>query len=467
MQVSIETITGLERRLTVGVPAAEIEEAVAERLAKAAKTIRLNGFRAGKVPLRVVQQRFGDSIRQEVIGETLNRSFQDAVAREGLRPAGAPRVEPVRDEPGQDFEYTAVFEVFPEVQLGDLTSLQIVRPTASVAEDDVDAMVERLREQRAQWPEVERPAAMGDRVVLDYTGRRDGEVVEGSAATDAALLLGSGRMIPGFEDAVVGMSAGDQKSVMLIFPEDYQQESLRGVEVEFELKVKAVREKQLPEVDAEFLKLFGIEDGDLERFRGEVRRNMERELAGALRSKLKTRTLNQLLALHELDLPQALVAEEIRNVRQQMIGQFGGGAQFDEQMLPDELFAEQARRRVKLGLLVAEIVKATGIQPDQERVRERILEIAAGYEEPEQVLRYYQGNQEALYAVQGAVMEEQVVDHLIEQAQVTEEALNYADALRPDASAEDHPSQEESSQEHSSQEHSSPEHSSQEKSSPE
>src|SRR5690606_24315374 len=161
----------------------------------------------------------------------------------------------------------------------------------------------------------------------------------------------------------------------------------------------------------------------------EVRRNMERELAGALRSKVKTRTLNQLLALHELDLPQALVAEEIRNVRQQMIGQFGGGAQFDEQMLPDELFAEQARRRVKLGLLVPELVKAPGMQPEQERVRERILEIAAGYEEPEQVLRYYQGNQEALYAVQGAVMEDQVVDHLIEQAQVTEEALNYADAL--------------------------------------
>lgn len=437
MQVSIETTSGLERRLTIGLPADQIEQAVAERLAKAARTVRLNGFRPGKVPLKVVQQRFGGSVRQEVVGETLSKTFYDVVSREGLRPAGPPRIDPVRDEPGEDLEYTAIFEVYPEIQLGDLATLVVARPVAAVTDADLEAMIERLREQRAQWHEVERAAALGDRVSLDYSGRRDGVPVEGSAATGAELLLGSGRMIPGFEDAVVGMKAGDAKTVNLIFPENYQEEPLRGAAVEFELKLHAVKEKRLPEVDAEFLKQFDIDDGDMTRFREEVRRNMERELANALRSKLKTRTLNQLLALHEVDLPQALVAEEIRNVRRQMVSQFGGGASFDESMLPDDLFAGQARRRVKLGLIVAEIIKATGIEADPGRIRERIAEIAAGYEEPEQVMQYYLSNQEALYAIQGAVMEDQVVDHLIGLAQVTDEALNYQDALRPDPAADE------------------------------
>lgn len=437
MQVSVETTSGLERRLTIGVPAAEVEDAVAERVAKAARTVRLNGFRPGKVPVKVVQQRFGGSIRQEVIGETLGRKFQDAVNREGLRPAGPPRIDPVRDRPGEDLEYTAVFEIYPEVQLGELSNLAVSRPTATVTDTDVDAMVERLREQRTQWRTVERPALLGDRVVIDYCGRRDGAVVEGSAADNAELVLGSGRMIPGFEDAVVGMQADDAKTVTLTFPEDYREESLRGAEVEFDLKVRAVKEQHLPEVDAEFLKQFGIDDGDLARFRGDVQRNMERELAAALRAKLKKRTLDQLLTLHELDLPQALVVQEIQGIRRQMVGQFGGGASFDEAMLPDELFADQARRRVKLGLIVAEIIKVAGLQADPDRVRARIAEIAAGYEDPEQVMQYYLSNQEALFAVQGAVLEEQVVDHLLGLARVTEETLSYPDALRPDPAAED------------------------------
>jgi trigger factor len=432
MQVSIETTSGLERRLTVGVPAAEVEDAVSERIEKAARTIRLNGFRPGRVPVKVVRQRFGSAIRQEVIGETLSRTFQDAVSREGIRPAGPPRIDPLRDEPGEDLEYTAVFEVYPEVRLGDLTALEIVKPVASVNAADVDAMIERLRDQRASWEEVERPAALGDRARIDYRGTRDGEAVAGGSAEGAELVLGSGRMIPGFEDAVVGMAAGDRKTVTLTFPEDYQEESLRGAEVEFEIALQSVKEKHLPEVDAEFLKAFGIEDGDLERFRSEVQRNMERELNTALRSKLKSRTLEQLLASHDVDLPQALVAEEIKVVRRQMVAQFGGGANFDESMLPDDLFADQASRRVKLGLIVAEIVKSAEIRVDEARVRERLAEIAAGYEDPEQVMRYYLSNEDALNALQGAVMEDQVVDHLVAGAKVIEEPLDYEAALKPD-----------------------------------
>lgn len=437
MQVSIETTSGLERRLTVEVPAAEVEDAVSERIEKAAKTVRLNGFRPGRVPVRVVRQRFGSAIRQEVIGETLSRTFQDAVSREGVRPAGPPRIDPMRDEPGEDLAYTAVFEVYPEVRLADLAALEIVKPVASVSDADVDAMIERLREQRASWDEVERPAALGDRARIDYRGTRGGEVVEGGSAEGAELVLGSGRMIPGFEDAVVGMSAGDSKTVALTFPEDYQEESLRGAEVEFEITLQAVEEKHLPEVDAEFLKAFGIEDGNMEGFRSEVQRNMERELNTALRSKLKNRALEQLLASHEVELPQALVAEETKVVRRQMVAQFGGGASFDESMLPDDLFADQARRRVKLGLIVAEIVKSAEIRVDEARVRERLTEIAAGYEDPEQVMRYYLSNEEALNALQGSVMEDQVVDHLLAGAKVVEEPLGYEAALKPDPAPAD------------------------------
>lgn len=437
MQVSIETTSGLERRLTVEVPAAEVEDAVSERIEKAAKTVRLNGFRPGRVPVRVVRQRFGSAIRQEVIGETLSRTFQDAVSREGVRPAGPPRIDPMRDEPGEDLAYTAVFEVYPEVRLADLAALEIVKPVASVSGADVDAMIERLREQRASWDEVERPVALGDRARIDYRGTRGGEVVEGGSAEGAELVLGSGRMIPGFEDAVVGMSAGDSKTVTLTFPEDYQEESLRGAEVEFEITLQAVEEKHLPEVDAEFLKAFGIEDGNMEGFRSEVQRNMERELNTALRSKLKNRTLEQLLASHEVELPQALVAEETKVVRRQMVAQFGGGASFDESMLPDDLFADQARRRVKLGLIVAEIVKSAEIRVDEARVRERLTEIAAGYEDPEQVMRYYLSNEEALNALQGSVMEDQVVDHLLAGAKVVEEPLGYEAALKPDPAPAD------------------------------
>ncbi len=437
MQVSLETTSELERRLTIGVPAAEIDGAVGERLEKAARTVRLNGFRQGRVPLRVVRQRFGAGIRQEVVGEAMSRSFYDAVTREGMRPAGPPRIDPVRDQPGEDLQYIAIFEVYPQVTLAELSDVTVTRPVAEVSDVDLDAMIERLRQQRATWEVVERAAMTGDQVSIAYEGRRNGELFPGGSAEDALLVLGSGRMIPGFEDSVVGMSAGETRTASLRFPEDYHEESLRNAEVDFEIRVIAVREKKLPALDAEFLKQFGIDDGDMDRFRAEVRKNMERELTVALRSKVKNRVLNELLARHEVALPQALVANEIGIVRQQMVAQFGGGAQFDATMLPDELFTEQARRRVKLGLIVAELIKATQIRLDEERTRARIAEIAAGYEQPDEVVRYYLSNEDALNGVQGSVMEDQVVDHILTKAQVTDETLSYTAALQPDSAPED------------------------------
>lgn len=437
MQVSLETTAELERRLTIGVPAAEIDGAVGERLEKAARTVRLNGFRQGRVPLRVVRQRFGASIRQEVVGEAMSRSFYDAVTREGVRPAGPPRIDPVRDQPGEDLQYIAIFEVYPQVTLAELSDFTVTRPVAEVSDADLDAMIERLRQQRATWEVVERAAMTGDQVSVAYQGRRNGELFPGGSAEDALLVLGSGRMIPGFEDSVIGMRAGETRTASLRFPEDYNEESLRNAEVDFEIRVTAVRERKLPALDAEFLKQFGIDDGDMDRFRAEVRKNMERELTVALRSKVKNRVLNELLARHEVALPQALVANEIGIVRQQMVAQFGGGAQFDAAMLPDELFTEQARRRVKLGLIVAELIKAAQIRLDEERTRARIAEIAAGYEQPDEVVRYYLSNEDALNGVQGSVMEDQVVDHILDKARVTDETLSYTAALQPDSAPED------------------------------
>lgn len=437
MQVSLETTSELERRLTIGVPAAEIDGAVGERLEKAARTVRLNGFRQGRVPLRVVRQRFGASIRQEVVGEAMSRSFYDAVTREGVRPAGPPRIDPVRDQPGEDLQYIAIFEIYPQVTLAELADFAVTRPVAEVSDADLDAMIERLRRQRATWDVVERAAITGDQVSVAYQGRRNGELFPGGSAEDALLVLGSGRMIPGFEDSVVGMLAGETKTAALRFPEDYNEESLRNAEVDFEIRVTAVREQKLPALDAEFLKQFGIDDGDMDRFRAEVRKNMERELIVALRSKVKNRVLNELLERHEVALPQALVANEIGIVRQQMVAQFGGGAQFDAAMLPDELFTEQARRRVKLGLIVAELIKAAQIRLDEERTRARITEIAAGYEYPDEVVRYYLSNEDALNGVQGSVMEDQVVDHILAKAQVIDETLSYTAALQPDSAPED------------------------------
>ena len=439
MQVSLETVSELERRLTIGVPAAEIDRTVGERLEQAARTVRLNGFRQGRVPLRVVQQRFGAGIRQEVIGEAVSRSFYDAVTREGVRPAGPPRIDPVRDQPGEDLQYVATFEIYPQIILADLTSIRVARPVAEINDADVDAMIERLRQQRATWDEVARAAAPGDQVVIDYAGRRAGEPFPGGSAEGAALVLGSGRMIPGFEDSIVGMSAGETRTASLRFPDDYHEESLCGADVDFDIAVKAVKEQKIPALDAEFLRQFGIDDGDMERFRAEVRKNMERELARALRSKVKNRVLSQLLERHEVALPQALIGNEIAVVRQQMVAQFGAGARFDDSMLPDELFADQARRRVKLGLIVAELVKAAQIRLDEERTRERIAEIAAGFEQPDEVVRYYLSNEEAMSGIQGAVMEDQVIDHILASAQVVDEALSYLDALKPDPESEPEP----------------------------
>ena len=435
MQVSIETVSGLERRMTVGVPAEQIDNEVTERLQKAAATVRLDGFRQGKVPMKVLRQRFGKGVRQEVVGEVVSRSFYDAVQGEKVRPAGQPNIESLKDQPGEDLEFVAVFEVYPEIELKDFSAISVSRPVAEITGEDVDKMIDILRRQHATWEPVERAAAEGDQVKVDYIGRKDGEEFEGGKAEGSTLELGSGRMIPGFEDAIVGMKAGETKTVPLTFPEDYHNEALKGAAVEFDIAVHEVQEKKLPELDDEFFARFGVEEGGIDKFRDEVRSNMERELRNAVKNKVKTRVMDQLNQLHEVDTPEALVKGEIQTLRRQMLSQFGGGQNFDESMIPDDLFADEARKRVALGLIVARIVEEKEISVDADRVKAQVEEIASSYEEPEEVINYYYSNEQLLNSVHSAVLEEQAVETVLAGAQVSDEPCSYEQAVQPDQPA--------------------------------
>ena len=438
MQVSIETTTGLERRMTVGIPAEQVETEVTKRLQQAAKTVRLNGFRKGKVPLKVVKQRFGAGVRQEVLGEVMSRSFYEAVQQEDVKPAGQPAIEPKEMAEGKDVEFTAVFEVYPEIALGDTTSFELEKLSAEVQDADVDNMIEVLRKQQAEWTEVERAAANDDQVNIDYTGTKDGEEFAGGKAEGQNLVLGSGSMIPGFEDGLVGAKAGDEKVLALSFPEDYHAEELKGAAVEFAVKVNSVSEQELPELNAEFFSKYGVEGDDEQQFRDDVRKNMERELKNAAKTKLKNQVMDKLIEAHEVDLPKALVAGEVEALRNQMMQQFGGAQpNMDLQsLLPDDMFTEQAERRVALGLIVGEVVKSAEIKVDGDRVREMVEEMASTYQDPEEVVNYYYSNQQMLASVESVVLEDQVVDHILDNAKVTETESTYEDVIKPAEAAE-------------------------------
>ncbi len=436
MRVSVEKTSVLERRLTIGVAAAEVDEQVRAKLKESAGRVRLAGFRPGKVPMKVVQQRFGKGVRQEVVGEVISRSFYEAITQEDLKPAGMPDIQPLNDEAGKDLEYTATFEVYPEIELKDFAAIEITKPVAEITDEDVDKTIANIREQRGTWGVVERPAADKDRVNIDYTGTRDGAAFEGGSAQGSDLVLGSGRMIPGFEDAIIGMSAGQEKVVPLTFPEDYSKEELRGAKVEFTIKLNSVSERQLPALDEELFAQFGVNEGGESAFRAEVRDNMSKQLETAVRAKLKFRLFKALEAMHEFEKPRALIKSEIAAVKQQLLSQFAGGQPMDSSLFPDDLFAPEAEKRVTLGLLIAEISKVAGLEVDDEKVRARIEELAARYEQPEQVARYYYSNEQALGGIQSAVLEDQVVEHVLTQARISEEVVSYAEALRPDTPEE-------------------------------
>ncbi len=433
MQVSIETTSGLERRLTVGVPAERIESEVDSRLQKAAGNVRLAGFRPGKVPMKVMRQRFGAGVRQEVLGEVVSQTFQEAVIQEKLRPAGQPSIEPKHMEPGKDLEYVATFEVLPDVQVVEIADFTVEKPVAEVTDEDVDNLVEVFRKQQGSWEVVERPAAEGDKVNIDYTGTKDGEAFDGGSAAGSDLELGSGRMIPGFEDGIVGMTAGDEKTLNLSFPDDYHNEDLKGAAVEFRITLNSVKEMVPAELNEELFAKYGVDEGGLEKFRSEVRVNMARELKNAIQGKLKQQVMDAVAKAHEsLEVPRALVAREIEVMRNQMFQQFGGASAKDldlKSLLPDDMFNDNAQRRVKLGLVLAELVSKMELKADSAKVREAIEDLASTYEDPEEVINYYYSDQEQLAAVESRVLEDQMVEKLLENANIVEKACSYQEAI--------------------------------------
>jgi trigger factor len=429
MQVSVETTSQIERRVTFQVPAAEVDEAVEARLKDTAKNIRLNGFRKGRVPMSVVRQRYGRGVRDEVVGELMRERYVRAITEQNLNPAGFPSIEPKVDEAGKDLEFVASLEVYPEIELAPIEGTEVERPVVEVTDADLEEMIETLRKQNAAWEEVERAAEEGDQVKIDFQGFLGDEPFEGGSAEGHELVLGSGNFIPGFEEQLIGATAGEEKEIKVTFPEDYQAEHLAGQEATFKVKVHAVKGQSLPEVDEEFIKRFGVEDGDVEKFRAEVKKNMAREAKQAVDNRVKQQVLEALKKANDVPVPQSLVQQETDALKRQAAQQFGLGEDFDVSQLPNELFSEQAKGRVQVGLLLAEVIKANELAASDEEIRAKVEELAEQYQEPQQVVDYYMGNDQLKTQVKSAILEEKAVDKLLEQATVKDVEMSYQEAL--------------------------------------
>ncbi|MDZ7853006.1 MAG: trigger factor [Halomonas sp.] len=452
MQVSVDTTSNIERRIKVQVPAAEVDEAVAARLKDAAKTVRLDGFRKGKVPMSVIRQRYGAGVRDEVVGEVMRERYVRAISENDLNPAGYPQIEANVNEAGKDLEFTATLEIYPEIELASIEGTEIERPVVEVTEADVDEMIDTLRKQNAGWEEVDRAAEEGDQITIDFQGFLGDEPFEGGSAEGHELVIGSNSFIPGFEEQLIGARAGEEKEIKVIFPVDYQAEQLAGQEATFKVKVHAVKGQALPEVDAEFVEKFGVEDGDLDKFRTEVKKNMTREATQAIDNRVKQQVLEALKKANDIPVPQALVQQETEGLKRQAAQQFGLGEDFDVSQLPDELFAEQAKSRVQVGLLLAEVIKRHGLEATDDEIKAKVEELAQQYQDPEQVVEYYMGNDQLKTQVQSAVLEEKAVDALLEQASVKDVEMSYQQALaaaqqQGDAGEEDEAEAEEQGEE--------------------
>ncbi len=431
MQVSVETTEGLERKMTIAVPGEQVDTAVNARLQEAAKNMNLKGFRKGKVPFKVIKGKFGKGVRQEVVGELMSQTYYEAINQESLNPAGQPKIEATRVQEGEDLEFTATFEVYPEIMLPDFSKLEVERLSAEITDPDVDEMIGTLRQQRQTWEVVERAAATEDMTNIDFTGTLNGEEFGGGKASGTKLVLGSERMIPGFEEGIIGKTAGECFVLALQFPEQYHNKDTAGKEVEFEITLNSVSAQVLPEVDEEFFKSFGVEEGGNEAFREEVSSNMRRELKASSRNKLKNKVMDALIDAVTITVPAALISGEIEQLRTQALQEMGGGQKIDPSMLPDELFAEQANRRVILGLVLGEVIKQQEMKADPAKVREAVEELASTYESPDDVITWYYGNQEQLATVEATVVEDQVFDYIIAEAKISETILSYQEVIQP------------------------------------
>ena len=425
MLVSLEGSDGLERRLKIQVPAERVEQEVDSRLKRVGKGAKLKGFRPGKAPIKVIRQHYGDQVRREVLGELLQTSYQEAISQENLNPAGGPRIEPQSMEPGKDLEYTAVIELYPEIDLAGLEKIEVERSAADINDSDLDAMLENLRKQRAEWVEVDRAAEDGDRVNIDFEGRIDDELFDGGSGEDVTVEVGAKKMLPDFEAGLVGLKKDEERNVDVQFPDDYGNEETAGKKAVFKITAKSVTEAKLPEMDAEFCQSYGVESGELDELKTEVRSNMEREMTDVVQRQVRQQIVEQVVSAVEFDLPSTLVEEETTRLVNELKSRQGENA-------PDldrNLFKAEAERRVKLGLIVAEVIRGEEIAVDKERVQSKVEELAAGYQEPEEIVRAYMGNPQLLQQIESTVLEDQAFEWLLEQAKVSDKETTFKELM--------------------------------------
>jgi trigger factor len=431
MNVTVESTGALERRMRVEVPIERIESEVDTRLKSVGRTAKIKGFRPGKVPATVVRKRYGKQVRQEVLGEIMQKSYSDAVMQENLKPAGGPQIE-TEDEDGKTFAYVATFEVMPDVELKDLDKIKVETPEVEIGESDVDDMLLSLRHQRATWEQAEGKSKDGDRVVVDFTGTIDGEEFQGGSGTEIPVVLGQGQMLPDFEKGLKGLKAGDQKTIKVKFPKDYHAEDLAGKTAEFAINTHRVESEILPELNDEFAEAFNVSEGGLEQFKKDVRENMEREADQKVKSDIREQVMEGLLEKNPIDIPQAMVREEMHSMQHEAMQQLG--IEDHDKAPPQENFRENADKRVRLGLLLRQVIAENKITVDQDALRTRVEEMCAGYENAEDMVDMYMGNPQIMQQIEPMVVEQKAVDWLLENGKTKKKKVSFKDYMNPPAS---------------------------------
>lgn len=421
----------LERRLDIAVAIADLDKDIDQRLKRMGKNVKMAGFRPGKVPEKIVRQQYGEQARYEALDAALNRVFNDTVREQKLRVAGSPSIEPKAGENATHHEFTAIFEVYPEIALADLGGVEIEKPVLEVGTAELESTVNVLRKQRVRYEPVDRAAATGDRVTIDFLGRKDGEPFPGGQANDYPFVLGSATMLPDFENAVTGLKAGESKSFEMTFPADYFSKDMAGQTVTFDLSVKEVREPVLPEVDADFARALGVEDGDVAKMNEEIESNLKREVKKRLQSKVKDQVMEALLKANPIEVPNALLEMEVQRLMQvarQDLEQ-RGGAKMKDLPMQREWFTDQAKRRVSLGLILSEVVKVNALHAKPEQIRTIVEEAAQSYEHPEEVIRWYYAQPQRLAEIEGVALEDNVVAWALSSAKVIEKAVAFDELM--------------------------------------
>jgi trigger factor len=425
MQVSLTATSGLERRLEVAVPATEVTTEVEQRLKNISRTARLKGFRPGKAPITVVRKQFGEQVHAEVVSDLMRSSFAQALSQERLTPAGGPRIEPITMGPGSELKYAAIFEILPEIQVKPFASIAVERPSADVTDDDINAMIESMRRQRPVFTAVERPAQDTDRVTIDFDGQIDGQPFDGGEGRDVTVLIGARQALPELEDGVKGASAGENRTISLSFPADSPNKAIAGKNAVLQVTIKRVEQQSLPEVDEEFCRAYGVEEGGIEALRTEVRKSMERELGDVIRNRVRAQVMDALYRENTFEVPRAMIDEQVQRLQVDAARRIG--AKDASQVPPREVFEDQARRRAALGLLMGQIVQSEGIKVDRERVQTRLNDLLAQYPNPDEARRAYLQNADAMRQVESVVLEDQVVDWIVDHAAVTDKPMTFKD----------------------------------------